>query len=96
MLAMARQLSAEHEAVIDRLVASGHYSDADHVITEALNVLEAYERQLDELRAKLQVGLDDIARGAVYEYTPELREHIRESARRRAQNGERPSADVLP
>jgi antitoxin ParD1/3/4 len=93
---MALQLTDQHEALIERLVASGRYADADHVISAALIQLEEYERQLDELRAKLQVGLDAVARGDVAEFTPELHQQIRESARRRARNGEKPSADVLP
>ncbi len=93
---MTHQLTDQHEALIERLVATGRFADADQVITAALTHLEAYERQLDELRAKLQVGLDAKARGDVEEFTPELHQQIRESARRRAQSGEQPSADVFP
>ena len=93
---MTHQLTDQHEALIERLVATGRFADADQVLTAALTHLEAYERQLDELRAKLQVGLDAKARGDVEPFTPELHLRIREAARRRVLNGERPSADVVP
>jgi putative addiction module CopG family antidote len=93
---MVVQVSPLVETRIEQLVASGHFADAGDVVDKAVQLLEEHVRQLDELRAKLQVGLDDIARGAVHEYTSELREQISLSARRRAENGEQPSADVLP
>jgi putative addiction module CopG family antidote len=83
-VAMTHQLTDQHEALIDRLVATGRVANADQVITEAVTHLEAYERQLDELRAKLQVGLDAKARGDVEAFTPELQQQIRELARRSA------------
>ena len=92
---MVVQMSPQVEAKIEQLVASAHYVDAGDVVDKAVQLLEENERQLDELRTKLQVGLDAIARGDVHEYTPELREQIRRSAGLRAQPSERPSADVL-
>jgi putative addiction module CopG family antidote len=91
---MTHQLTDQHEVLIQRLVATGRFVDANHVISEALSHLEAHEQKLDDLRAELQIGRDDIARGDVHEYTPQLREQIRLSARRRAQDGGHRSADV--
>lgn len=91
---MSRQLTPQHEALVEQIVATGDFGDADQVIDEALRLLEERHRQLQELRAKLQVGLDQADRGELAEWTPELRQQLRQSAHRRAQMGEMPDPDV--
>ena len=44
-------------------VASGRFQSAEDVICEALRRLREHERQLDELRAELQIGIDQLDRG---------------------------------
>jgi antitoxin ParD1/3/4 len=73
---MARQLSPEHEALVERILAMGQYQDADEVITAALLLLEERDRRLRWLRAELQKGIDQFERGEFIEYTPELFEQI--------------------
>ena len=44
-------------------VASGRFQSTEHVICEALRRLREHERQLNELRAELQIGIDQLDRG---------------------------------
>ena len=93
---MSVTFPADVEAAIRRMVESGRYSDSVAVVREAVQTLEEIERQRADLRAKIQIGIDQADRGELVEWTPELREQIRQSARRRAQLGERPNPDVCP
>jgi antitoxin ParD1/3/4 len=93
---MAIQLSPEIEARIQQKVAEGAFPDADEVIREAMRLLDAQERQLEELRAKLQSGLDQLDRGEGIPFTPELVEEMRREAADRFRRGERPNPDVVP
>ncbi len=93
---MAIQLSPEIEARIQQKVAAGAFPDADEVIREAMRLLDEQERQLDELRAKLQIGLDQLDRGESAPFTPELVEQMRCEAENRLRRGERPNPDVCP
>jgi antitoxin ParD1/3/4 len=92
---MTVDLSPQVAALIRQRLASGAYRTADEVIREALRVLDEQER-LDELRAKLQVGLDQLERGEVVPFTPEWRADRLEVARRRAEAGDKPNPDVCP
>ena len=93
---MAIQLSPEIEARNQQKVAEGAFSDADEVIREAMRLLDAQERQLEELRAKLQIGLDQLDRGESAPFTPELVEQMRREAEDRFRRGKRPKPDVVP
>ena len=52
-------------------VASGRFPSAEDVIYEALRRLREHERQLDELRAELQIGIDQLDRGESVPFDPE-------------------------
>ena len=90
------QLPADIETSIRQDVERGHFPDAGEVVREAMRLLEEQERQLDELRAKLQVGLDELDRGEGIEWTPALREQIRREADEMYRRGELPDPDVCP
>ncbi|MCC6718182.1 MAG: type II toxin-antitoxin system ParD family antitoxin [Acetobacteraceae bacterium] len=66
-------LTAHHEALIERLVASGRYQNASEVLRAGLRELERqdgeYEAKLTALRAAVQVGLDDIEAGRYTEFS---------------------------
>jgi antitoxin ParD1/3/4 len=83
------------EALIRRKMESGRYHDESDVVREALELLEEQER-LEELRAALAIGQAQIDRGETVVYTPELRQELKREARRLAQAGHEPSADVCP
>jgi antitoxin ParD1/3/4 len=57
------QLKPEQEKFIQDKIASGEYSNADDVITEAFKLLEIRERKRKELQAKIAVGTEQIANG---------------------------------
>ena len=88
-------LSQESEEVVKQLVGSGRYHDADQVIAEALLVLEEQER-LMALRAAIAIGDEQIERGEVVLYTPELREEIKREALQMVREGRKPNRDVCP
>ena len=87
---------ADIQRILDKLVESGRYGSLDEVVRDAVKLLDERETKRNELIAKLQVGIDQAARGESILWTPELRERTRESARRRAALGEQPNPDVCP
>lgn len=93
---MAIRIPADIEARIQQKVADGAFPDAGEVIREAMRLLEHQERQLEELRAKLQVGLDQLDRGQSAAFTPELMSKIRREVAERYRRGERPNPDACP
>lgn len=60
-------LTPHHEALIERLVASGRYQNASEVLRAGLRELERqdgeHEAKLAALRAAIQLGDDDIKAG---------------------------------
>lgn len=59
------QLKPEQEKFIQEKIASGEYSNADDVISQAFKLLEARERKIKELKDKIAVGTEQIAKGQV-------------------------------
>jgi antitoxin ParD1/3/4 len=60
-------LTPELEELVARKVQSGRYQWASEVVREGLRLLEDQDRlraaQLEEVRRKIQVGLDQLDRG---------------------------------
>ena len=93
---MSVTLTPELESLIRERVDSGQYSNADDVVRDALRQVETAERHRTELRAALAVAEDQIERGQVAEWTPELHADIMRRARAAAKAGEQPKPDVCP
>ncbi len=89
-------LTPQLEAKIEELMATGDYDDPEAVLTKALHLLEERDRRLAQLRELLAEGEEGKSRGNAVEFTPELWEEIKQSARRRAVAGEKPSPHVCP
>jgi antitoxin ParD1/3/4 len=62
---MQIQLKPEQEKFIQEKIASGEYTNADDVISEAFKLLEVREIKIKELRAKIAIGTEQIANGQV-------------------------------
>lgn len=56
-------LSDEIQAIVDDEVASGRYRSREEVLEAAVRMLLERNRKLDDLRADIQEGLDDLAAG---------------------------------
>jgi antitoxin ParD1/3/4 len=93
---MAIQIPPDVEVRIRQKVESGDFPDAGEVIREALRLLDEQERELAELRAKLQIGIDQLDRGEGVPFTPELMKQIRREVDERFRRGDIPNPDVCP
>lgn len=92
---MTITLSPRAEAMIRERLQSGRYASADQVIEEAVTLLEARER-FERLRASLIEADEQTRAGKILEWTPELRQRIREEAMATAHKGIPPDPDVCP
>ncbi|MEH2157246.1 type II toxin-antitoxin system ParD family antitoxin [Nostoc sp.] len=59
------QIKPELEQFIQAQLASGRFTNADDVINEAFKLLQEREQRLEELRQKIAVGTEQIAKGQV-------------------------------
>lgn len=90
------KLPPQTEAEILDLIESGGYDDATQIVVQAVHQFAQREQALVDLRAKIQVGIDQADRGEFAEFTAERSAELFESAKRRLDAGELPSADVCP
>ena len=72
---VAIALKDEDQKFIEEVVKSGRYSSESEVVAEALSELKVREAirlsKMDELRAKVQVGIGQADRGEFVEFTAE-------------------------
>jgi antitoxin ParD1/3/4 len=92
---MSITLTPEVADRIRQKIETGPYRTADEVIEEALSLLDERER-VQTLRAKLQIGIDQLDRGEGEERTPELMERLSREADEMFRRGELPDPDVCP
>jgi antitoxin ParD1/3/4 len=59
------QIKPELEQFIQAQLASGRFTNADDVINEAFKLLQEREQRLEELRQKISVGTEQIAKEQV-------------------------------
>jgi antitoxin ParD1/3/4 len=93
---MSIQLPPDVEASIRRKVQRGQFPDEGEVVREAIRLLDERESQLDVLRAKIRVGLDQLDRGEGIEMTPEAWDELDREVDDRLSRGVAPNPDVIP
>ncbi|MEH2053523.1 type II toxin-antitoxin system ParD family antitoxin [Nostoc sp.] len=59
------QIKPELQQFIQAQLANGRFTNADDVINEAFKLLQEREQRLEELRQKISVGTEQIAKGQV-------------------------------
>jgi antitoxin ParD1/3/4 len=68
------------EAFVSDMVRSGRYQNASEVLRESLRLLERREQKesakLALLRKKLDLAQEDVRKGRLVEYTPELLDEL--------------------
>jgi antitoxin ParD1/3/4 len=93
---MSVTLTPQVEDQIRHWVETGFYPDANAVIRDALRLLEQQHDRFETLRAKIQVGLDQLDRGEGIPLTPELLDEIDREVDERLRRGDHPNPDVCP
>ncbi len=91
---MNLSLDTSSETLIRQKVESGLYRDAGEVVREALRLLDERDRRAEALRAELRIGLDQVERGELIDYTPELLEELSRQAEDDARDG-KPIKDAV-
>ena len=91
---MSLTLTSHIEARINAKIETGKYGSVEEVMEYALSILDEHER-LEELRAQLQIGIDQLDRGDRIPWTLELLNDIDREVDERIRRGEQPNIDVL-
>jgi antitoxin ParD1/3/4 len=65
---MQVSLSSELEQLLQRELATGKYRTENEILLEAVQLLTARDRRLEELRREVQIGRDQIDRGEYTEF----------------------------
>jgi len=73
-------------ALVQQKVGQGLYPDAGAAIAEAIRLLDEHD-ELVALRARIQVGLDQAARGDVVPFNEETRQRIIRKGRAKYERG---------
>lgn len=80
-------LTPELQKMVEGKVSSGLYNNASEVIREALRLLKEQDdlkrARIEEMRQKIQVGIDDVTAGRVVEGSPALFEEIKSQGRKK-------------
>jgi putative addiction module CopG family antidote len=92
---MTIHLTPKSEAVIRQHVARGRYATVDEAVEAAVELLDAHDRRA-RLLAALAVGDAQVARGEVFELTPEVWEEIEREADEDERLGLPLDPDVCP
>ena len=92
---MTVTLTRQHQVLVERMIATGQYEDAEEVIGQALRLLDEHEQE-QQVRAKLQSGIDQLDRGEGALFTAEWSTERLRVLRERVAAGETPHPGVCP
>ena len=95
---MRIELPDQLEAYIQYKIDAGLYSNGAEVIRDALrHMMEDDEEAAKALRLReaVQLGFQQVERGEGTAYSPQLMEELKQTARTRARQGNKPKADVV-
>lgn len=92
---MTVHLGPQLEARIQRHIEDGPYNDADDVVGTALRLLEERD-QLVSLKSAIAVADEQIARGEVVEWTPDMMDRLKREASENVAMGKPIKRDVRP
>ena len=93
---MATQISPKLEQRIAALVATGDFSDADDVLTQAVKLLESRRERLEWLRAAIAEPDAQPEFGGAVLFSSELMDELERESEEAFLRGEQPSPDVCP
>ena len=60
---MTIELTPEQQRFVEQQLGTGDYSDESEVISHALNLWQRYQERVEEIRAGVQRGIDDMEAG---------------------------------
>ena len=95
-MTMHVNLSPEMEGFIRSKVEDGMYGNATEVIRDAVRRMQAEEVRVAAWHAAIKVGDDQLARGELVKYTPQLLKQIGAKAKKTVGSGKKMDPDVLP
>lgn len=76
---MSIHLSPEAEALVRQLIERGDYDNPDTVVDEALRALVERDQHA-RLKAEIAIGVEQIERGEVVEWTPDFLDRLKREA----------------
>jgi antitoxin ParD1/3/4 len=89
-------LSPDVERYLHGKVEAGFYGNVSEVIRDAIRRMKDEDAKLEALRAAVQVGDEQIARGEYTLHTSESLGQSMERARTNAKRGKKVCSDVIP
>ena len=88
-------LSPEAEARIRELAERGGYDGPEAVVDEALQALEERD-QYTKLKAAIAVGIEQMERGEVIEWTPDYFDRLKRRSEEHVRLGKPIKPEVIP
>ncbi|MGH2560955.1 MAG: type II toxin-antitoxin system ParD family antitoxin [Thermomicrobiales bacterium] len=91
---MQVDIDSQVAGLIQQQIESGDYHDATEVVREAVRLMAERNRRLQQLRAEIAIGVEQIGRGELIDFTPELLDELSREAEENARIG-KPVKDAV-
>jgi antitoxin ParD1/3/4 len=89
-------LSPEMEQFLQNKVGTGFYNNASEVVRDAIRRMWTEDENLSKLRAAVQIGDEQLARGEGSVYSAETLDKITEKALTNSRNSKKINAEIAP